>query len=64
MEDETAVTINENETEDEEESKKKSKKKKKKTIEIKEDEWNSTEPAILLAEYIIISQIYYIEKLL
>ena len=57
MEDETAVQINENETEDEEgdESKKKSKKKKKKTIDIKEDEWNSTEPAILLAEYIIIS---------
>ena len=53
MEDETAVTINENETEDEEgdESKKKSKKKKKKTIDIKEDEWNPTEPAILLAEY-------------
>ena len=57
MEDETAVQINENETEDEEgdESKKKSKKKKKKTIDIKEDEWNPTEPAILLAEYIIIS---------
>ena len=54
MEDETAIPVNENETEeeDEEESKKKSKKKKKKTIDTKEDEWTSTEPAILLAEYV------------